>query len=714
MKTLMLVPTGVGVGLTTVILGLERALDAQGLKVHFFKPIAQDRHIRQKGKTVLESLTDNHTVDGVGQLSVEYAEKLLSEGKKDQLLEEIIANYEKIAAKSEIIIVHGLISTKDYPYAARLNYEIYKALDAEVIFVAAPSGLSPEAFSDQLEINARYYGGIANQNLLGCIVNKINAPADGQGHTGFSESIEKTTEPVDREKLFNDIEQWRIFKKDHFKLLGAIPWNKTLVSPRMSDIAQALNAEILNEGEINHRRVQHITLCARSLQNMLSALKADTLVVTAGDRTDIILAACMAAASGIRLAGLMLTGDYTLDSNTKTLCLKALETGLPIISVTSDSYRTVLAIENLGNEVPDDDKERIEKIKDNAARYINRDWIASLSTQQYERRLSPPAFRYQLIERAKAANKLIVLPEGEEPRIIQAAQTCAERGIAKTLLLGDSKKIQALAEKMNITLHTNVKVSEPASLREQYVDRMVELRQHKGMTPQRAREYLEDNIVLATMLLEEGSVDGLVAGSINTTANTIRPALQLIKVSPGFKLVSSIFFMCLPEQVLIYGDCAVNPDPTAEELADIAIQSADSAKAFGITPPRVAMISYSTGSSGMGADVEKVAKATELVKQRCPDLLIDGPLQYDAALNASVAKTKAPNSPVAGKANVFIFPDLNTGNTTYKAVQRSADVLSIGPMLQGLRKPVNDLSRGALVDDIVFTIALTAIQSVNV
>ena len=230
------------------------------------------------------------------------------------------------------------------------------------------------------------------------------------------------------------------------------------------------------------------------------------------------------------------------------------------------------------------------------------------------------------------------------------------------------------------------------------------------MTTHRAKEYLEDNIVLATMLLQQNEVDGLVAGSITTTANTIRPALQLIKVSEGFSLVSSIFFMCLPEQVLIYGDCAVNPTPSAEQLADIAIQSANSATAFGIVP-RIAMISYSTGASGIGADVEKVTKATQLVQERRPDLIVDGPLQYDAAQNPQVAKTKAPNSPVAGKANVFIFPDLNTGNTTYKAVQRSADVLSIGPMLQGLRKPVNDLSRGALVDDIVFTIAITAIQA---
>ena len=712
MKTLMLVPTGVGVGLTTVTLGLERAFDSQGIKALFFKPVAQDRHLKQKNQTVLETLTESEKAVQLKQVALSYAEKLLSEGKKDQLLEDIIANFEKVAKDAEVVIVQGLISTKDYPYAARLNYEIYKALDAEVIFVASPGKLSPDSFSDQLEINARYYGGIDNPNLLGCIVNKINAPIDAKGFVSLNIENEHATITVARETLFNEVGSWRIFSHENFQLLGAIPWNKLLVAPRMSDIANALNASIINAGEIAQRRVQHITLCARSLPNMLSVLTEDTLVVTAGDRVDIIIATCMAAASGIHLAGLMLTGEYTLDEYTKTLCRKAFESGLPIISVPTDSYRTVLSIEQLGNEVPDDDHERIEKVKDNSARFIDKDWIISITKNHHERRLSPPAFRYQLIESARNANKLIILPEGEEPRMIKAAQICAERNIARTLLLGQPERIHALAKTAGFTLHPDILVKDPQALRAQYVKPLVKLREHKGMTTHRAQEYLEDNIVLATMLLQRDEVDGLVAGSITTTANTIRPALQLIKVSEGFGLVSSIFFMCLPDQVLIYGDCAVNPTPTAEQLADIAIQSADSANAFGIVP-RVAMISYSTGGSGLGADVEKVTKATEIVKSRRLDLIIDGPLQYDAAQNPQVAKTKAPNSPVAGKANVFIFPDLNTGNTTYKAVQRSADVLSIGPMLQGLRKPVNDLSRGALVDDIVFTIAITAIQAAS-
>ena len=325
-------------------------------------------------------------------------------------------------------------------------------------------------------------------------------------------------------------------------------------------------------------------------------------------------------------------------------------------------------------------------------------------------KFSPPAFRHKLTELAKQANKLIILPEGTDVRTIKAAAICCERNIARCQLIGDKEEIIRIAEQQGIVLPKNLLITDPNDIRDNYIGPLVDLRKNKGLTDVIAKENLKDNVVLATMMLQMGQVDGLVSGAVNTTANTIRPALQLIKTAPGSSLVSSVFFMLLPEQVLVYGDCAINPEPNAEQLADIAIQSADSAAAFGI-PPRVAMISYSTGSSGHGADVEKVTEATKIAQTKRPDLIIDGPLQYDAAIMENVAKKKAPNSPVAGKATVFIFPDLNTGNTTYKAVQRSADLVSIGPMLQGMNKPVNDLSRGALVDDIVFTIALTAIQA---
>jgi len=347
---------------------------------------------------------------------------------------------------------------------------------------------------------------------------------------------------------------------------------------------------------------------------------------------------------------------------------------------------------------------------DHVANHLDADWLKARCAIERKPRLSPAAFRYQLIQQASQTMRRIVLPEGEEPRTIMAAYQCEQRNIAHCILLGNPEKIQQVAFSQGITLGGEISIIDPVSIRHNYVEPMVILRQHKGMTREIAEDQLQSRIVLGTMMLAMDDVDGLVSGALHSTANTVRPAFQLIGVSDSAELVSSIFFMCLPGQVVVYGDCAINPDPDAGQLADIAIQSADSAKRFGLEP-RVAMISYSTGESGTGRDVDKVREATRIVRLRRPDLIVDGPLQYDAAAIVSVGHSKAPESQVAGKANVFVFPDLNTGNTTYKAVQRSAHVISIGPMLQGLRKPVNDLSRGALVEDIVYTIALTAIQA---
>ena len=327
------------------------------------------------------------------------------------------------------------------------------------------------------------------------------------------------------------------------------------------------------------------------------------------------------------------------------------------------------------------------------------------------KKLSPYAFRNQVVQKAQAAKKRIVLPEGDEPRTIEAAAICQSRGIAQCVLLGERTKIEVVAAERGVVLPSDIEIIEPTSIAEHYVAPMVERRKGK-IDEAGAKQALQDTVVLGTMMLHMGDVDGLVSGAVHTTADTIRPAFQLIKTAPQYSLVSSVFFMLLPEQVMVYGDCAVNPNPTAEQLAEIAIQSAKSAKAFGIDP-KVAMISYSTIDSGSGVDVDTVKQAVQIIREKSPELKVDGPLQFDAATVKNVGKQKAPNSAVAGEANVLIFPDLNTGNTTYKAVQRTADVISVGPMLQGLNKPVNDLSRGALVDDIVYTIALTAIQAID-
>jgi phosphate acetyltransferase len=364
---------------------------------------------------------------------------------------------------------------------------------------------------------------------------------------------------------------------------------------------------------------------------------------------------------------------------------------------------------NMSAEVPADDLERARSSMSFIAEHVDVPWLQTRSAAPTLVRLSPAAFCFRLTSVAARSGARIVLPEGTEPRTLKAAIECVNRNIARCVLLADPKDVKQVADGLELQLPEALEIVDPAAIRANYVAPLVELRKHKGVDEHEAAEMLQDNVWLGTMMLARGEVSGLVSGAVHSTANTIRPALQVIKTKDGARVVSSVFFMCLPEQVVVYGDCAVNVDPDATTLADIAIQSADSAARFGIEP-RVAMISYSTGTSGAGADVDKVREATRLARERRPELVIDGPMQYDAAANAEVAKIKAPNSPVAGRATVFVFPDLNTGNTTYKAVQRSANVVSIGPMLQGLRRPVNDLSRGALVEDVLYTIAITAIQ----
>src|SRR5690606_30031079 len=384
--------------------------------------------------------------------------------------------------------------------------------------------------------------------------------------------------------------------------------------------------------------------------------------------------------NGVKLGGLLLTGDFGPDQRILDLCKAALDSGLPVMTVQTGSYETATNLNGPNRETPADDVERAAKVTDFIASHLQPELLhPRLSVPRSELRLSPPAFRYQLVKRAQDANKRIVLPEGNEPRTIRAAAICQERGIARCVLLAKPEEVQAVAREQGIVLPASLEILDPDAITERYVAPMCEMRKAKGLTPDDAREQLKDTVVLGTMMLALDEVDGLVSGAVHTTANTIRPALQLIKTAPGYSLVSSVFFMLLPDQVLVYGDCAVNPNPNATELAEIALQSAESAVALGVNP-RVAMISYSTGSSGSGAEVEKVVEATRIAQERAPNLPIDGPLQYDAASVLSVGRQKAPNSLVAGQATVFIFPDLNTGNTTYKAVQRSASVISVGPM----------------------------------
>lgn len=702
---LFLSPVSSSTGLTSISVGLLRALDEQGLKVAFVKPIAQIHKYDEGPERSTRIVQNTTTLEPPTPISLKYAQKLIGDGKLNRLMEEVVGMVEQAADGFDAVIIEGLVPENE-PFIAKLNVEMAQSLNASVLLTASPTMFgSYKEFEDRISITSSLFGSGKKNTVIGVIVNKLNSPSAKAGLLDAKITVQTDSE-------FDEIETIKslsIFHGPH-RLLGTIPWSPDLISPRTTDVCNHLKAEFVYKGQADERRVDHMALCARTAANMTGSLKPGSLIITPGDRHDIIMAVSLAALKGVPLAGLVVTGDYTPPESIIDLCRPALESGLPVMKSSLDSFSTVSRLNQMNNEVPTDDTDRINMVMSSVASNIAGEELRDLLKLPEVSRMSPPAFRYQLVKRAQAANKRVVLPEGEEPRTIQAAAICQERGIANCVLIGKEEKILETAKNQGVELPSNIDIIDPDKVRHNYISPFVELRKHKGVTAPMAEAMLEDTVVLGTMMLAMDEVDGLVSGAIHTTANTIRPALQLIKTSPDAKQVSSIFFMCLPEQVLVYGDCAVNPDPDAELLADIAIQSADSAKTFGIDP-KVAMISYSTGKSGSGADVEKVIKATSIAQERRPDLILDGPLQYDAAAIENVAKSKAPDSPVAGQATVFVFPDLNTGNTTYKAVQRSANVISIGPMLQGLRKPVNDLSRGALVEDIVYTIALTAIQA---
>jgi phosphate acetyltransferase len=687
-----------------VCLGLVHALDRVGMRVGFMKPVAQPGQQAgpERSTHFIRSTTDLQPPE---PLPFPQVEQLLRQGRQGQLLEEVLTRVQQAAEGVDVLVVEGLATELDTLSFEQLNASIADALDAEVILVGAVGRGTVESFCQRLELSAALYG--AGERVLGCIVNRFNAPLQV---SGANRSLLQPPDPLlEASDLLNGC---ALLQRPDFKLIGVIPWERELASLRTTDVAQQLGAQVLHRGEADSRRVVDVSLVARTVANMTGRLRPGALIVTPGDRDDIILAACMAALNGVPLAGLLLTGGIEPDANIMKLCSNAIETGLPVLWIGTDSYMTSAAAAALNQEVPLDDLQRIERVMETIAGHLDVAFLQQRAAAGEERepRMSPAAFLYSLVNRARQADRRIVLPEGTEPRTVRAAVNCVERGITRCVLLGEPAEVQRVAEAQGLTLPAGLEIIDPGPIRSRYVQPLVELRAHRGMTEPVAREQVKDDVVLGMLMLARGEVDGLVSGAVHTTANILRPALQLIGTREDARLVSSVFFMCLPEQVLVYGDCAVNPDPDAEQLADIAIQSAESAGLFGIAP-RVAMISYSTGASGAGVDVEKVREATHIAQERRPDLLIDGPLQYDAASVQSVALSKAPESKVAGRATVIIFPDLNTGNTTYKAVQRSANVVSVGPMLQGLRRPVNDLSRGALVDDIIYTIALTAVQA---
>lgn len=695
MKTYYLAPVGMDAALTSVSLGAVRALEQMGIKSGFVKPISDTLYFGKesdRSKIFAQALFKITTPE---PMHIDHAEKLLSAGQNDLLMEEVVALSQQAKEGNDVLIVEGIAQHPNRPLLSALNVEVARNLQAQIILVVAADQLTPLAIAEQIELAVQQYGGVQKASFAGYILSKTSPDSNAR-------DINEQVAPLSK-----------TMQSGQLPLLGVIPFNHILGAPRMSDVAEHLKCKILADGNMRQSRMYDIMVASRSVEFIAGRLRAGALIVTAGDRDDILMATSLAVLRGVPIAGLLLTNNFVPKESIRALCAQALSQKIPVFLTEHTTYDTVNLLAKMDPHIPADDIERITNLVDHVAEHLDAALLKDRVGEAVEKRMPPAAFRYQLMKAANKAGKKIVLPEGDEPRTIKAAALCHEKGIAKCILLGKRDAILAIADAQDVVLPADLEIVDPDAVRYKYVPRYVELRKSKGITEQQAEDQLGDNVVLGTMMVVENEVDGLVSGAVHTTANTIRPALQLIRTAPGASIVSSVFFMLMPDQVYVYGDCAVNPDPTAQELADIAIQSADSARAFGLDP-KVAMISYSTGASGTGADVEKVVEATRIAKEKRPDLVLDGPLQYDAASVESVGRQKSPDSPVAGLANVFVFPDLNTGNTTYKAVQRSANVVSVGPMLQGLRKPVNDLSRGALVDDIVYTIALTAIQATQV
>ena len=494
---------------------------------------------------------------------------------------------------------------------------------------------------------------------------------------------------------------------------AAISESPLLSAPTFRDLVAAADGRLVlgNEAWMD-REALSVIVAAMSLPNVLDRLGPDVAVIAPSDRTDLIPGLMLAHQSGTFpvLAGILLTGGYPIPDSIRRLS-EGVQQDLPIALTDLGTFTTAERLMRVRGPITKESSRKIETARRGFAEQVDQAaLLAAINVSASDVR-TPLMFEYQLMERARADRQRIVLPESDDDRILEAVAILLRRGVANLILLGDETKVRARASALGLDLDeaSIVSPSQP-DLVETFAAAYAQARAHKGMTLERARAAMTDVSYFGTMMVHLGLADGMVSGAVNTTAHTIRPALEFVKTKAGVSTVSSVFLMCLADRVLVYGDCAVIPEPTSEQLADIAISSAETAQQFGIQP-RVAMLSYSTGTSGSGADVEKVRAATQLVALRAPDLLLEGPIQYDAAVDPEVARTKLPNSSVAGRATVFIFPDLNTGNNTYKAVQRSAHAIAIGPVLQGLRKPVNDLSRGALVSDIVNTVAITAVQA---
>ncbi|MBG6140941.1 phosphate acetyltransferase [Longispora fulva] len=688
-----------GGGKSTIALGVTELLAARLGRVAAFRPLVSGPEPGQGG---LVGSPDGagpgsgHSATGDGILDLlaghyglpvghgaTYAEAsaLVGEGRTEELVTRIVGRFNELARTVDAVVVIGSdfgyqADHAELPAEVAFNVRLAAEFDALLLPVVDGRGRSAEATAHATRAAFHTMEQLGAQ-VLAVVVNRAVEPTD-------------VTLPVP---------------------VYAIPDEPTVAAPTVAEVVRALGGRRLAGSDAAYQRnVLDFLLGAAHVPTALSHLHDGALLITPADRADLIVAAHAAHAAGLATpAGLVLTLGEKPDRRISELLSRLGD--LAIVGVKSDSFDTVAACAGLEGRPTADNPRKVQAALGAFATGVDTTGLAERIAAPHTTRVTPLMFEYRLIERARAARRRVVLPEGTEERILRATDALIRRGVADLVLLGPTAEIERRARDLGLDV-SGATLMDPVTspLRDEFAHTYNELRKHKGSTLDAAYDRVTDVNYFGTLLVHSGRVDAMVSGAAHTTADTIRPAFEIIRTVPGVSVASSVFFMCLADRVLVYGDCAVNPDPTAEQLADIAVSSADTAARFGVAP-RVALLSYSTGASGAGADVEKVARATALVRSRRPDLAVEGPIQYDAAIDPGVAAAKLPGSTVAGHATVLIFPDLNTGNNTYKAVQRSAGAVAVGPVIQGLRAPVNDLSRGATVQDIINTVAITAIQA---
>lgn len=681
-------------GKSAISLGIMEMLLRKIGSVAFFRPLVTAIDDRNESiKLISSHFNLKIPYDQMYGFTIEAAGYLISHNREAELIEGIIKKYNKLKENCDFILCEGTdFESSSVAFELDINAEISKNLSCPVLLVANAYRKTADAIVQSVELS--------HESMIekGCRV---------------IATIINRTNPKDQQTIITLLKERALTRK---QLVYAIPNDELLARPTVGEIAENLNAKVLYGEEQLNRHVYNFTVAAMHLQNLLPRIEQGSLIITPGDRADVIVA-CIAALSSTsmeNISGMVLTGGLKPAKPIWEL-IKGFSKMVPILSVMADTFPTAKNISRMHAAILPEDCRKITRVLAVFEKHVDENQLGKEVVTDQTAIVTPKMFEYELVRKARANKRHIVLPEGGEERILTAAETLLRREAVDITLLGNEDLIHNKIAQLGLRIKTaNVVDPLKSGFFDDYARTYYDLRKSKGVTEESASDVMRDDTYFATMMVYQGDADGMVSGSVHSTASTIRPALEIIKTKPSFSIVSSVFLMCLKDRVLVYGDCAVNPDPNANQLAEIALSSAQTAITFGIDPV-IAMLSYSTGASGKGVDVDKVREATKiarkLAEESFPSLKIEGPIQYDAAVDPLVARTKLPESNVAGNATVLIFPDLNTGNNTYKAVQRSSGAVAIGPVLQGLNHPVNDLSRGCTITDIVNTVAITAIQA---